>query len=94
MSYYRRFIKNFSKLAIPLTRLLKEQSMCKCNEYLLEDAVWAFEVLKQPLMDEPLLHYVQPRRDFILDVDASQYAIGACLQQTEGGYCRPFGLLF
>ena len=40
-----------------------------------------FGSLKQSLINETLLHYVQSKRDFILDVDASQYVIGACLQQ-------------
>ena len=49
--YYRRFVKNFRKLTVPLERLLKKKSTWKDNEHLPEDAIWAFEVLKQSLMD-------------------------------------------
>ena len=51
--------------------------------HLPNDAVVAFEALKTALMEDWLLRYVLPKREFILDVDASQYVIGACLQQRH-----------
>ena len=55
-SYYRRFIDNDSKLVVLLTRLLKKESVWKDPERLPEDAVRAFEVLKQSLIDETPLN--------------------------------------
>jgi len=41
----------------------------------------AFEELKKRLMEAPMLHYVDPSLPFVLDTDASDNAIGACLAQ-------------
>ena len=37
--------------------------------------------LRMSLMKIPLLHYVRQGKDFILDIDASQHAVGAVLNQ-------------
>ena len=42
----------------------------------------AFDYLKDALLKLPLLHYVDPKKPFILDTDASDTAIGACLSQV------------
>ena len=56
----------------------------------------AFEKLKQKFCKEPVLKIYNPEKPAILETDASDYAIGACLNQPdeEGGlhpvtyYCR------
>ena len=50
--------------------------------------VYAFESfhnLKEALIKRTRLFYVVPSEKFILAIDASQYAIGACLQQMQEG---------
>ena len=81
-SYYRKFIRNFSTIAKPLTRLT-EKHMSKfswtgeCND--------AFTELKSRLASAPILTYPDIEQDFILDTDASGVGIGAILSQKQGG---------
>ena len=50
---------------------------CECQE--------AFEVLKGCLTSAPILAYQCAETEFILDTDASGFAIGAVLSQVQGG---------
>jgi hypothetical protein len=72
-SYYRRFIPNFSKIAKPITELLK-----KGNKY-----VWSkdFKHLKKLLTSSPIL--AQPDTTKLFDVyfDASGTGLGGVLMQ-------------
>ena len=86
--YYRRFIRNYSLIALPLTELLKVgEGMTKLKKF--EPVVWntahqsAFEQLKRVLTEAPVL--MQPRVDqpFIIETDASDAAIGGCLLQYD-----------
>ncbi|CAM8988458.1 unnamed protein product [Rhodiola kirilowii] len=75
--FYRRFIKDFSKIAKPLTNLL-------CNDvkfHFDEECLVAFKKLKEALISAPIIQ--PPRWDlpFELMCDASDYAIGAVLGQ-------------
>ena len=85
--YYRRFIKNFSLIALPLSELLKVGEENK-RKHKYKPIPWntahqlAFERLKQRLTDAPILQQVDTSKPFILETDASDFAIGACLLQT------------
>ena len=48
---YHRFIKDFSKIARPLTQLLQQVVVFNFNE----DCVWAFHMLKQALVSAPII---------------------------------------
>jgi hypothetical protein len=79
-SYYRKFIKNFAKMAAPLTNLLKKSVETyewdgACNE--------AFETLKGILVKAPLLKLPDFDKDFEIHFDASDFAIGGVLVQEE-----------
>ena len=80
-SYYRRFILNFSDVVKPLTNLTKKEQPFiwtpECDE--------AFNTMKQMLTTAPILAYPQLDVNFILDTDASNYAIGAVLSQEQDG---------
>ena len=85
-NYYRRFIKNFSLIAHPLSELLKVGEADKRkNKY--RSIAWntahqlAFERLKQRLTHAPILQQVDPSKPFVLETDASDFAIGACILQ-------------
>lgn len=79
--YYRRFIKDFAKIAKPLNRLLKEVS----------EFIWtneqetAFQQIKRCLISEPVLQYPDFTKEFTLVTDASQEALGAVLSQGTVG---------
>ena len=75
--FYRRFIKDFSKLARPLTRLL-----CKETEFAFDDeCLTAFKLIKEALITAPIVQ--APNWDFPFEImcDASDYAVGAVLGQ-------------
>ncbi|CAA7016399.1 unnamed protein product [Microthlaspi erraticum] len=75
--FYRRFIKDFSKIARPLTRLL-----CKETEFLFdEECLKAFEMIKTALVTAPIVQ--APNWDYPFEImcDASDYAVGAVLGQ-------------
>lgn len=85
VSYYRRFIPDFSKLSKPLTLLLKKDiPFLWQNEQQL-----SFEILKEALVTAPILAYPDFTQPFILTCDASNYAISAILSQGPIGNDRP-----
>ncbi|XP_048484046.1 uncharacterized protein LOC125490066 [Plutella xylostella] len=85
VSYYRRFIPDFSKLAKPLTSLLKKDVPFKWQN----DQQLAFESLKTKLISAPILAYPDFTQPFLLTCDASNYAISAILSQGPIGQDRP-----
>jgi hypothetical protein len=75
-SYYRKFIKNFAKIAAPLTNLLKKSAVTyewegTCDE--------AFETLKSILVKAPVLKLLDFDKDFEIHSDASNFVIGGVL---------------
>lgn len=83
--YYRRFIPSFSKVAKPLTDLLKKDK----NFEWTTPHMSAFEDLRDALCKEPILQYPDFEKPFILTTDASGYAIGALLSQGDIGKDLP-----
>ncbi|CAM9000173.1 unnamed protein product [Rhodiola kirilowii] len=75
--FYRRFIKDFSKIAKPLTHLLCNDVQFKFDE----DCLEAFEKLKKALVSAPIVRPPNWDLPFELMCDASDYAIGAVLGQ-------------
>ncbi|CAM8879796.1 unnamed protein product [Rhodiola kirilowii] len=75
--FYRRFIKDFSKIAKPLTHLLCNNVDFNFDEGCLE----AFEKLKKNLVSAPIVQPPKWDLPFELMCDASDYAIGAVLGQ-------------
>ena len=49
--FYRRFIKDFSKIAKPLCKLLAKEAIFEFDDACLE----AFDILKKPLISAPIL---------------------------------------
>ncbi|KAI4889192.1 hypothetical protein NFI96_012963 [Prochilodus magdalenae] len=80
-NFYRRFIRNFSSVAAPLTSLLKGNA---------KRLVWnpqagsAFEELKRRFTTAPLLQHPDPTKPFVVEVDASNVGVGAVLSQRSG----------
>ncbi|XP_038207042.1 uncharacterized protein LOC119828829 [Zerene cesonia] len=85
VSYYRRFIPQFSKIAKPLTSLLKKDVPFKW----IDEHELAFETLKNKLVSAPILTYPDFTQPFILTCDASSFAISAILSQGRIGQDRP-----
>ena len=75
--FYRRFIKNFSTIAHPLTQLLAKDTLFDLTDSYLE----AFHSLKIDLTQAPILQSPNWSLPFEIMCDASDYAIGAVLGQ-------------
>ena len=80
-AYYRNFISHFSETAQPLTNLTKKS----VRFYWDEKCQHAFETLKQLLVTASVLAYPTDEGDYVLDTDASNYAMGAVLSQVQNG---------
>jgi len=78
-SYYRRFIRDFSKRAAALNRLM---GAGQAFNWGLEQEQ-SFMDLKSALSGNEVLSYPQEEGVFILDTDASNVAIGGCLSQLQ-----------
>lgn len=84
-NYYRKFIPNFAKIAIPLTKLTRKKTPFIWTE--IEQN--AFEKLKSELSKPRILQYPDFTREFIITTDASKYACGAVLSQSVNGEDLP-----
>ena len=80
-SYYRRFVENFAAIARPLHKLCEKQVKFQWSS----EANEAFQLLKQSLTQSPILAYPQLGQRFILDTDASDFAVGGVLSQEQDG---------
>ena len=77
--FYRRFIKDFSKIAKPLSNLLNKDVLFVFNEECLE----AFNTLKAELVSAPVITAPNWGQEFELMCDASDYAVGVVLGQQK-----------
>ncbi|CAF2775804.1 unnamed protein product [Rotaria sp. Silwood2] len=79
--YYRRFIKDYSKIAEPLQQQLRNSQ--KGNHHLnwSRGCTDAFETLKTRLTNAPIMNTPNFEQPFILELDACEYGVGAVLTQ-------------
>ncbi|KAI3717828.1 hypothetical protein L1987_69691 [Smallanthus sonchifolius] len=75
--YYRRFIANFSKIAVPLTALTHKGKPYEWGPKQEE----AFQTLKQKLCEAPILTLPDGTEDFVVYCDASHLGLGCVLMQ-------------
>ena len=100
--FYRKFIKDFSKIARPLHDLTKKVSIesksgtkTSTRKPLENDFCWlpehetAFQILKEALCTPPTLAYANFTKPFILHTDASRSGLGAILYQESNGKEHP-----
>ncbi|UYV76233.1 hypothetical protein LAZ67_13003122 [Cordylochernes scorpioides] len=80
-SYYRKFIKDFSKIADPFINLIKKSVSFTWTERQEE----AFQTLKTALLSPPILGHFNPNALTYIHTDASNIGIGATLVQDIGG---------
>ena len=72
--FYRRFIKDFSRVARPLTSLLAKETPFIFDE----DCLVAFHTLKKALISAPIIQPPDWNLPFEIMCDASDYAVGQC----------------
>ena len=96
--YYRRFVRDYAKLAKPLTKLLRGEdghrqipkNQSKNHAIKLdEEAINSFNTLKDILSSNDVLTFPDFEKPFILTTDASDIALGAVLSQQFPDGERP-----
>lgn len=86
-NFYRKFIRNFSTVAAPLTNLTKKTSGAFTWT---AEAEKAFKDLKVRFTSAPILTLPDPSLPFVVEVDASDVAVGAILsQRRDDGKLHP-----
>ena len=84
-NFYRKFIRNFSSVVIPLTDLTKSS----------EPFVWtdehtdAFRAIKDLMTSSPVLMLPDPTLPFRMETDSSDFALGGVLLQKSNGKWHP-----
>lgn len=76
--YYRKFVKDYAKVAKPMTNYLKKGKQINKSDPLY---ISSFEELKSLLTSHPILKYPDFNKPFKINTDASQFALGAVLLQ-------------
>lgn len=76
-SFYKHFIKYFSKIAKPLSNLLNKDDVFKFDE----ECLTAFQTLKDRLVSTSVIIAPDWSQEFELMCDARDYAVGAVLGQ-------------
>ena len=79
VNFLRRFCKDLSHIAYPLTRITSDKVPFVWSTE--EDN--AFNSIKRTLMSAPILAHPDPSKPFVVESDASNFAIGAVLLQTQ-----------
>ncbi len=88
-NFYRRFIRNFSTVAAPLTTMTKHSTSHLTWS---PEALLAFQELKTRFTSAPILHHPDPSIPF--EVDTSNTGIGAVLSQRQGNPAKMFPCAF
>ena len=93
VSYYRRFIPNFSKVAKPLNKLLQNlegtpSQKKKFKVFWQPEQQEAFETLQRLCTESPILAYADFKAPFVCHTDASGGGLGAALYQVQDGQKR------
>jgi RNase H-like domain found in reverse transcriptase len=76
-NFYRKFIRGYSGVSASLTDLIKKDKTFAWTE----NEKTAFKELKRRFLKTPILAIFDPEKHIVLEIDASDYAIGACISQ-------------
>ncbi|GAA5865997.1 hypothetical protein JCM1840_003369 [Sporobolomyces johnsonii] len=81
-NFYRRFIRNYSTIAAPLTRLTR-RDRTSADFPLQEKEIAAFQTLRDAFHGGQIIRHFQPGLPIELETDASDYALGSVLSQRH-----------
>jgi len=85
-NFYRRFIKDFSKICTPITETLKGN---KNRFHWGPKQDQAFTELKRRFVTAPILKHFYPDRDMVMETDASDFALACVLSQFKDKRLHP-----
>jgi len=97
-NYYSNYVQNYAHYAAPLTSKLclnRVDGKKGSKKVLLwtEEEIAAFEDMKTALGKSLALFHMKVDQPFILETDASRYAIGAVLKQEQNGETVPVAFM-
>ena len=78
-NYYRKFIKDYAKISSPIYQLLHKEVKFEWTK----ECQDTFEILNKKLTSTPTLRLPDFSKEFTLYTDASGFALGAILSQTD-----------
>jgi len=85
-NFYRRFIKNYSKITMAMTNLLRKDTKFYWNL----DADKAFRRLKKAFTTAPILQHFDRAKPAVVEADASSVGLGGVLSQyDDNGILHP-----
>jgi transposase InsO family protein len=85
-NFYRRFIKDFSRLAMPLLSLVQKDASFRWTD----EADEAFKKFKEMFVTAPILVRFDYERETIIEADSSGWCVGGTLFQVDDdGVLRP-----
>ncbi|KAI1686157.1 reverse transcriptase [Pyrenophora tritici-repentis] len=85
LNFNRQFIKDFSDIAIPLTKLTRKDVPFKWSK----EAENAFQTLKKASIEPPCFRIFQAGHPLRFETDASDLALGGCASQLHEGKWHP-----
>jgi hypothetical protein len=82
-NFYRKYVENYSKIALPLTDALQHASNSRPIAFTI-DMIQAFDALKKALTSDPCLQLPDPDGEYEVTTDASEEeaTVGAVLTQN------------
>jgi hypothetical protein len=81
IGYYRKFIKGYGKITVPMEKLLKKDIRFQWNDECQE----SLDILKEKMVKTSILRFLDWTKEFHVHVDASSIALGAVLAQPGEG---------
>ena len=87
--YYRRFVKDFGRITLPLTDLLRNDVKFQWQAQQQQ----AFDSLKQAISSAPVLLVADDTLPYVVTTDASGFAVGATLSQDQGKGLQPIAFI-
>ena len=80
-SYYQKFISHYSNITKCFNDMMKKEAAFKWTK----ECDNAFKLLKEKLMEEPVLISPLVNKDYVIHCDASKYSYSGILKQTRPG---------
>ena len=85
-NFYRRFIKDFSKIMHPMVKLTRKDNIFEWSQACQK----AFEVMKDLITQAPVLKHFDMTKEAILETDSSDYVNSGVLSQyNDEGLLHP-----
>jgi hypothetical protein len=76
-NFYRKFIRGYSGVSVLFTDLIKKDKTFAWTE----NEKIAFKELKRRFLKAPILAIFDSEKHIVLEINVSDYAIGACISQ-------------